>query len=67
MLNSTKAKPKKSQVDKQMNRQIVFVFISLVNYLKNKKYSRILATFFFICSNLCHNLAKQQASEFANP
>lgn len=30
MLNSTKSRPKKSNVDKMMNKQILFVFISLL-------------------------------------
>lgn len=30
MLNSVKSRPKKSKVDKMMNKQIIFVFISLI-------------------------------------
>ena len=30
MLNSVKSRPKKSKVDKMMNKQIIFVFFSLI-------------------------------------
>ena len=48
MLNSIKARPKQSRLEKQMQQQILLIFILQVSFITNKNNRKLLFTNFLL-------------------